>query len=94
MRERLLAAAKAIKVGDGLEPGVTMGPVIREAARRRVLSYVEKGLAEGAELVLDGRGLTVKGREHGYFLGATIFDKVSPKSRSAARRSSGPSSRS
>src|SRR5512141_3089332 len=80
VRERLVAAAKAIRVGDGLEPGVTMGPVIREAARKRVVSYVEKGLAEGAELVLDGRGHTVKGREDGFFLGATIFDRVSPKS--------------
>ncbi len=80
VRERLVAAAKAIRVGDGLEPGVTMGPVIREAARERVVSYVEKGLAEGAELVLDGRGHTVKGRENGFFLGATIFDRVSPKS--------------
>jgi malonate-semialdehyde dehydrogenase (acetylating) / methylmalonate-semialdehyde dehydrogenase len=80
VRERLLAAANAIKVGDGLEPGVTMGPVIREAARQRVLAYVEKGLAEGAELVLDGRGHVVKGRENGFFLGPTVFDKVSPKS--------------
>jgi malonate-semialdehyde dehydrogenase (acetylating)/methylmalonate-semialdehyde dehydrogenase len=80
VRERLVAAAKAIKVGDGLEPGVTMGPVIREAARARILSYVEKGLAEGAELVLDGRGHTVKGRESGFFLGPTVFDRVSPKS--------------
>ena len=80
VRARLVAAAKSIKVGDGLEPGVTMGPVIREAARQRVLAYIEKGLAEGAELVLDGRGHTVKGRENGFFLGPTVFDKVSPKS--------------
>ncbi|MGA7991545.1 MAG: CoA-acylating methylmalonate-semialdehyde dehydrogenase [Thermoanaerobaculia bacterium] len=80
VRARLVAAAKAIRVGDGLEPGVTMGPVIRETARQRILGYVEKGLAEGAELVLDGRGHTVKGRESGFFLGPTVFDKVSPKS--------------
>jgi malonate-semialdehyde dehydrogenase (acetylating)/methylmalonate-semialdehyde dehydrogenase len=80
VRERLVATAKSIRIGDGIEPGITMGPVIREAARARVLSYIEKGLGEGAELVLDGRGHTVKGRENGFFLGATIFDKVSPKS--------------
>ena len=80
VRERLVAAAKAIRIGDGLEPGVTMGPVIREAARRRIVAHIEKGLAEGAELVLDGRGHTVKGRENGFFLGATIFDRVPPKS--------------
>jgi malonate-semialdehyde dehydrogenase (acetylating)/methylmalonate-semialdehyde dehydrogenase len=80
IRERLVAAAKSIRVGDGAEAGVSMGPVIRESARQRILSYIEKGIAEGAELLLDGRGHTVKGREKGFFLGPTVFDKVNPKS--------------
>ena len=80
VRERLVAAAKSISVGDGAEAGVSMGPVIRESARQRIVSYIEKGIAEGAELLLDGRGHTVKGREKGFFLGPTVFDKVNPKS--------------
>jgi len=80
VRERLVAAARAIKVGDGLEPGVTMGPVIRETARRRILDYVERGLAEGAELVLDGRGHAVPERPGGFFVGPTVFDRVPPRS--------------
>jgi malonate-semialdehyde dehydrogenase (acetylating)/methylmalonate-semialdehyde dehydrogenase len=80
VRERLVHAAKSIRVGDGLEHGVSMGPVIRDSARHRILAYIEKGIAEGAELVLDGRGHTVAGRENGYFLGPTIFDRVDPKS--------------
>ena len=80
VKERLVAAAKSIRVGDGAEAGVSMGPVIRESARQRVVSYIEKGLAEGADLLLDGRGHTVKGREKGFFLGPTVFDKVDPKS--------------
>ena len=80
VRERLVAAAKSIRVGDGAEPGISMGPVIRESARQRVVSYIEKGIAEGANLLLDGRGHTVKGREKGFFLGPTVFDKVDPKS--------------
>jgi malonate-semialdehyde dehydrogenase (acetylating)/methylmalonate-semialdehyde dehydrogenase len=80
VKERLVAAAKSIRVGDGAEPGISMGPVIRESARQRVVSYIEKGIAEGAELLLDGRGHTVKGREKGFFLGPTVFDKVNPKS--------------
>jgi len=80
VRERLLEAAKAIRVGNGLEPGITMGPVIRPASKERVLGYIEKGIAEGAELVLDGRGLVVAGHENGYFLAPTIFDKVDPSS--------------
>jgi malonate-semialdehyde dehydrogenase (acetylating)/methylmalonate-semialdehyde dehydrogenase len=80
VRERLVAAAKSIRVGDGADAGVSMGPVIRESARQRVVSYIEKGIAEGADLLLDGRGHTVKGREKGFFLGPTVFDKVNPKS--------------
>ena len=80
VRERLIETARAIRVGDGLEAGITMGPVIREAARKRILGHIEKGIAEGAELALDGRGVTVAGRENGFFLGPTIFDRVGPGS--------------
>ena len=55
MRDRLVAAAEGLKVGDGLEPGVDMGPVISAKHRERVLGYVEQGMAEGARLVADGR---------------------------------------
>ena len=70
--------AKGIKVGDGLEAGVTMGPVISAKHRERVLGYVEKGINEGAKLALDGRALKVKDREEGFFVGPTVFDNVSP----------------
>jgi malonate-semialdehyde dehydrogenase (acetylating)/methylmalonate-semialdehyde dehydrogenase len=80
VRERLVAAARGIHVGDGLEPGVTMGPVIRPKAKERILGYIEKGVKDGAELVLDGRGLEVPNRSKGFFLGPTIFDKVDPRS--------------
>lgn len=80
IRERLLAEARSIRVGDGLEPGITMGPVIRPGAKERILGFIEKGVSEGAELVLDGRGLSVEGRPNGFFLGPTVFDKVDPKS--------------
>jgi len=74
MRERI---AK-LKVGDGLEPGSEMGPLINRAHRDRVAGYVDKGLAEGATLVADGRGLTVAGRPNGFFLGPCLFDHVEP----------------
>jgi malonate-semialdehyde dehydrogenase (acetylating)/methylmalonate-semialdehyde dehydrogenase len=77
-RERLEAAAKALRVGDGSEKGVGMGPVISAGHRARVVGYIEKGIAEGAKLVLDGRGTTVEGRPGGYFLGPTLFDGVTP----------------
>jgi malonate-semialdehyde dehydrogenase (acetylating)/methylmalonate-semialdehyde dehydrogenase len=75
VRDRMVAAAESITVGDGLEPGVTMGPVISARHRERVLGYVEKGVAEGAKLVTDGRGRTLPG--DGYFVGPSVFDQVS-----------------
>jgi malonate-semialdehyde dehydrogenase (acetylating)/methylmalonate-semialdehyde dehydrogenase len=80
MRERLVTAAESLTVGDGLEPGVRMGPVIRPKAKERILGFIEKGIAEKADLVLDGRNLTVPGREKGWFLGPSIFDAVEPQS--------------
>ncbi len=77
-RERIVSSAGALRVGDGAEPGVAMGPVIRAQHRDKVLSYIEKGVAEGAKLLLDGRNLKVPEREKGFFLGPTVFDEVSP----------------
>ena len=77
-RERMIASAGALRVGDGAEPGVAMGPVIRAQHRDKVVSYIEKGVSEGAKLVLDGRNLRVPEREKGFFVGPTVFDDVSP----------------
>ena len=77
-RDRLAASASALRVGDGAQPGVGMGPVISAAHRQRVLGYIEKGIAEGAKLVLDGRRQKVEDRPGGFFLGPTLFDGVSP----------------
>jgi malonate-semialdehyde dehydrogenase (acetylating) / methylmalonate-semialdehyde dehydrogenase len=78
-RDRLVASARSLKVGDGTEPGVTMGPVISAGHKERVLGYIDKGVAEGAKLLVDGRGTQVADRPRGYFVGPTIFDEVSPK---------------
>ncbi len=76
---RLREAAAELVVGDGLDPEVQMGPVIREEARQRILGYLERGQREGAELVLDGRRHPrLKGPEGGFFLGPCIFDRVGP----------------
>ena len=78
MRTRLVDEAKRIRVGDGLEPGITMGPVITAAHRDKVLGYIEKGIAEGATLALDGRGYKDTKHPNGYFLGPTVFTDVKP----------------
>jgi malonate-semialdehyde dehydrogenase (acetylating)/methylmalonate-semialdehyde dehydrogenase len=77
-RDRLAASAGALRVGDGSKPGTGMGPVISAAHRDRVLAYIEKGISEGAKLVLDGRKNPVEDRPGGFFLGPTLFDGVSP----------------
>src|SRR4051794_38125438 len=78
-RDRLVEAARSLKVGDGLQPGVQMGPVISGTHRDRIKSYIDKGVHEGAKLLLDGRAVAVAEREEGFFLGPTVFDDVSPK---------------
>jgi malonate-semialdehyde dehydrogenase (acetylating) / methylmalonate-semialdehyde dehydrogenase len=77
-RDRMVAQAQALKVGDGLQPGVTMGPVISARHRDRVVEYVGKGVSEGAKLLVDGRQTRVPDRPNGYYVGPTVFDQVSP----------------
>ena len=88
LKERLVSAARALKVGDPLDETVQMGPVISKRHKERVLGYIEKGLEEGAELVLDGRGIDVG--LPGYFIGPTIFDKVRPEMTIAREEIFGP----
>ena len=76
-RDRMVESARALKVGDGLQPGVTMGPVISAKHRDRVRDYIAKGVAEGAKLLVDGRQTHVDDRPNGYFVGPTVFDSVS-----------------
>jgi len=78
-RDRMVASAKALRVGDGMQPGVTMGPVISAKHRERVVGYIEKGVSEGAELLVDGRTTRVADRTNGFYLGPTVFDRVSLK---------------
>lgn len=74
---KLVEKASALKLGRAWEPETDLGPVVSEAHKQRVLGWIEKGIEEGAELVLDGRNPEVpEGCEGGYFIGATIFDHV------------------
>lgn len=75
--DRLIRAADGLKIGDGREDGVFLGPVIREANKERTIRYIEKGIEEQAELVRDGRKDNAAAGA-GYFLGPTIFDRVQP----------------
>ena len=76
LRDKLLESASRIKVGDGLDETVQMGPVVSQKSLDRILGYVEKGIEEGATLLLDGRDIQVEGYPNGYFIGPTIFTDV------------------
>jgi malonate-semialdehyde dehydrogenase (acetylating)/methylmalonate-semialdehyde dehydrogenase len=80
-RERVAEAAAKIALGDGLEPGVDLGPVVSAAARDRIVTAIGAGVAEGAEAVLDGRNPSVPERPKGYFVGPTLLDGVRPEMR-------------
>src|SRR5580765_3164636 len=77
-RDKLLSAAKDLRLGYGLDPGVSMGPVISAKHKEKVLSYVEAGRKEGATMLLDGRTAKVEKHPRGHFVGPTVFDGVQP----------------
>jgi len=78
---KLQPQIKALKIGAGTQCGLDMGPLVTAAARDKVLGYIDDGVAAGAELVVDGRGFSVAGNENGYFVGGTLFDRVTPQMR-------------
>jgi len=77
--ERLVPQARALKIGPGVEPGHDMGALINAAQRDKVAGYIAQGEAAGAELVVDGREHPLTRTSGGYFLGATLFDRVTPE---------------
>jgi malonate-semialdehyde dehydrogenase (acetylating)/methylmalonate-semialdehyde dehydrogenase len=79
--DKLVPQIRALKIGAGTSCGLDMGPLVTAAARDRVVGYIDDGVVAGAELVVDGRGYRVAGHEDGYFVGGTLFDRVTPDMR-------------
>ncbi len=78
--ERLVPKIEALKVGPAADRASEMGPVVTQAAREKILGLIDKGEAEGAKIVVDGRGFTPpQGYEGGYFVGPTLIDGVTPE---------------
>lgn len=69
----------SLKVGYSLDPQADFGPVVAKSALERIEGYIAAGEKEGASLLVDGRGVKVEGYEGGYFVGATLFDHVTPE---------------
>ena len=76
LRAKLLPAIKALKVGVSSDAQAHYGPLVTAAHKARIEGYIQLGVDEGAELVVDGRGLKLPGHEGGFFLAPTLFDHV------------------
>ena len=79
--ERLAARVRQLRIGHSTSPDVDYGPLVGADALARVESYIALGVEEGAELVVDGRGVKVDGLESGFFIGGCLFDHVTPAMR-------------
>ena len=79
LRDRLVKAIGSLRVGISTDPEAEYGPVVSAQHKARIENYIQMGVDEGAELVVDGRGFSLQGFEEGYFLGPTLFDHVTPK---------------
>lgn len=82
--------AQQLKIGCAYDPETKLGPVVTAAHKKFVCDWIQKGIEEGAELVLDGRDIVVPGYEGGYFVGPTILDHVTPEMTVGDREIFGP----
>ncbi len=90
LREKLVRAIGALRVGVSTDADAQFGPVVSAAHKARVEGYIQMGLEEGAELVVDGRSFALQGFEDGFFLGPSLFDRVAPGMRSYQEEIFGP----
>jgi len=77
--DKLVPRVRGLKVGPGTDPEAEMGPVVTRQHMEKVKGYIDRGVAEGARLVVDGRGIKLQGYENGFFVGGTLFDHVKPE---------------
>ncbi|MFM9829835.1 MAG: CoA-acylating methylmalonate-semialdehyde dehydrogenase [Sphingomonas sp.] len=90
LREKLLPAIAALRVGVSSDPDAHYGPVVNAAHKQRVENWIQTGVDEGAELVVDGRGFNLQGHEGGFFIGPSLFDHVKPNMQSYREEIFGP----
>jgi malonate-semialdehyde dehydrogenase (acetylating)/methylmalonate-semialdehyde dehydrogenase len=77
--DALVPRVKALKIDNGMNPASEMGPVVTAAHKAKIEDYIAQGKNAGATLLVDGRGHTVPGHEQGFFLGGSLFDRVTPE---------------
>ena len=90
LREKVLAEIDSLRVGVSTDKAAQYGPVVSAAHKKRVEDYIQLGVDEGAELVVDGRGFKLQGYEEGFFVGPSLFDHVKPAMRTYQEEIFGP----
>jgi malonate-semialdehyde dehydrogenase (acetylating)/methylmalonate-semialdehyde dehydrogenase len=90
LRDKLIPAIEALRIGVSTDPDAHYGPVVNAAHKKRVEDWIQKGVDEGAELVVDGRGFSLQGHEQGFFIGPSLFDRVTPDMSSYKEEIFGP----
>jgi acyl-CoA reductase-like NAD-dependent aldehyde dehydrogenase len=90
LTEKIAAKANALKVGNGLTPGIDMGPAVNQQELEGNFEYVDSSLKEGAELVCGGQRLREGDLQHGFFMQPTLLTKVTPQMRIAREEVFGP----
>jgi malonate-semialdehyde dehydrogenase (acetylating)/methylmalonate-semialdehyde dehydrogenase len=89
LRAKLKPRVEALRVGIPTDPDADYGPLVSAAHREKVMGYIEQGVKEGAELVVDGRGFKMQGY-NGFFLGGSLFDRVTPNMKTYQEEIFGP----
>ena len=90
LRDKLLPAIAKLRIGVSTDKDADYGPVVNAAHRTRVENWIQTGVDEGAELVVDGRGFALQGHEQGFFIGPSLFDRVKPTMESYKEEIFGP----
>ena len=90
LRQKLVTAAEGLRVGVSTDAEAHYGPVISAAHKRKIEGYIQLGVDEGAELVMDGRGFSLQGHEDGFFLAPSLFDHVKPSMKTYQEEIFGP----
>ena len=90
LREKLIPAIDSLRVGVSTDPDAQYGPVVTPEHRQRIENWIQTGVDEGAELVVDGRGFSLQGHEEGFFIGPSLFDHVTTDMKSYKEEIFGP----
>jgi malonate-semialdehyde dehydrogenase (acetylating)/methylmalonate-semialdehyde dehydrogenase len=90
LREKVLSEIDTLRVGISTDAAAQYGPVVTATHRKRIEDYIQIGVDEGAELVVDGRGFSLQGYENGFFIGPSLFDQVKPTMKTYQEEIFGP----